>query len=50
MGCTVSVIMERPGVDLLIGKKAKCLDGSVFDIPVYRVKSGVAVVTREQNR
>ena len=40
--------MERPGVDLLIGNKAECPDGSVIDVPVYRVKSEVAVVTRDR--
>lgn len=42
--------MKKPVVDLLIGNKAKCPDGSVAEVPVYRVKSEVAVVTREQKR
>ena len=45
MGCTEAVIMEKPGVDLLIGNKAKCPDGSVIGVPVYRVKSELALVT-----
>ena len=47
VGCTEAVIMEKPGVDLLIGNKAKCPDGSVIGEPVYRVKSEVALVTWE---
>ena len=50
VGCTEAVKIEKPGVDQLIGNKAKCPDESVIDVPVYRVKSEVAVVTREQNR
>lgn len=43
-----AVIIENPGVDQLIGNKAKCPDESVIDVPVYRVKSEVAVVTRDR--
>ena len=50
MGCTEAVLIENPGVDQLIRNKAKCPDESVIDVPVYWVKSEVAMMTREQNR
>ena len=47
-GDVQAVVMENPPADLILGNSAKMADGTLREVPVYRVPAEVAVVTRAQ--
>lgn len=47
-GDVEAVVMENPLADLILGNSAKMADGTLREVPVYRVPAEVAVVTRAQ--
>ena len=47
-GDVEAIVMENPLADLILGNSAKMADGTLREVPVYRVPVEVVVVTRAQ--
>ena len=45
-GDVEAIVMENPLADLILGNSAKMADGTLREVPVYRVPVEVVVVTR----